>query len=154
MKVTLSGRAANFFSTRLDPLARFVGRNHAKQYLRSGGQKGIEVRGLPVFCLTVVGRSSGEPRPVMLMLIRRGDDVLVCGSNGGNPSAPNWYRNLIAAGGGTVTIGADSWAVTAREPEGSERDECWDLLRAGYPDFDSYQALTERRLPIAILERL
>ncbi len=150
---TVSGRVANFLSTRADGLARAAGRRHVARYRRSGGKDADKIRGLPVFLLDVVGRTSGEPRPVMLMLIRRNDDVLVCGSNGGNPIAPNWYRNLVAAGEAHVEIGGDRWAVTARELEGPERDECWDLLVAGYPDFASYQELTDRKLPVSVLER-
>jgi deazaflavin-dependent oxidoreductase (nitroreductase family) len=88
------------------------------------------------------------------MLVRRGDDVIVVGSNGGNPQTPNWYRNLLAAGGGKVQVGADAWEVTARElPEGDERAECWHLANAAYPDFGTYQELTDRRIPVAVLER-
>ncbi|MCB0965158.1 MAG: nitroreductase family deazaflavin-dependent oxidoreductase, partial [Acidimicrobiales bacterium] len=46
------------------------------------------------------------------------------------------------------------WTVTARElPEGPERDEAWRLAAEAYPDFDSYQQLTDRRIPVALLER-
>lgn len=138
---------------RADGLARAAGRRHVERYRAAGGRKADTIRGLPVFLLDVVGRRSGEPRPVMLMLVRRGDDVLVCGSNGGNPRTPNWYRNLVAAGEAHVEIGGDRWPVTVREVEGDERDECWDLLVAGYPDFASYQQLTSRELPVAVLER-
>lgn len=111
--------------------------------------------GKPVFLLDVVGRSSGERRPVMLMLIARGDDLVVCGSNGGNPRTPNWYLNLVAAGESDVQVGAERYRVGVRElDEGSERDECWRLLTSGWPQFESYQELTDRRLPIAVLERL
>jgi deazaflavin-dependent oxidoreductase (nitroreductase family) len=91
----------------------------------------------------------------MLMLVRRGDDILVCGSNGGNPKEPNWYTNLIAAGGAPIQVDADRYNVTVRQlSEGAERDECWALLIAGYPDFASYQEFTDRRLPVAVLERV
>ncbi len=110
--------------------------------------------GRPIFLLDVVGRKSGEPRPVMLMLIRRGDDLLICGSNGGNPEAPNWYKNLAAAGEAYVEVGDERWAVNYRElEEGPERQECWKLLTAGYPDFASYQGFTDRRLPVGVLSR-
>jgi hypothetical protein len=36
---------------------------------------------------------------------------------------------------------------------GPERDECWSLAAAIYPGFDSYQQFTDRRMPIAVLER-
>jgi deazaflavin-dependent oxidoreductase (nitroreductase family) len=90
----------------------------------------------------------------MLMLVRRGDDLLVVGSNGGNPDSPNWFKNLAAAGEAHVEVGAERWAVRVRElEEGSEREECWELVVAGYPDFATYQELTDRRIPVAVLER-
>jgi F420H(2)-dependent quinone reductase len=151
--VTVTGRLANLASRNLGPVARAQGRLHVQLYRRFGGRRWTRWLGRPVFCLTVPGRVTGEPRSVMLMLVRRGDDLLVCGSNGGHPTVPNWYRNLVAAGEGTVTVGPDSWLVTAREVDGQEREECWRLLCEGYPDFRTYQALTERRLPVAVLER-
>lgn len=151
---TLTGRAANFMSKHLPALGRWGTKRQIQQFRSSNGKKGNSFRGMPVFLLDVVGRSSGEPRPVMLMLVRRGDDLLVCGSNGGNPVAPNWYENLMAAGEAHVEVEGERWAVTARElDDGPERDECWELLVAGYPDFASYQELTDRRLPVVVLER-
>ena len=61
----------------------------------------------------------------------------------------------MAAGGGEVQIGADRWPVAARElDEGAERDECGALAARVYPGFDSYQRFTDRRLPVAVLERV
>ncbi len=151
---SITGRTANFMSKHLPGLGKKGTERQVSQFRASKGTKGNKLMGKPVFLLDVVGRTSGESRPVMLMLIRRDDDVLVCGSNGGNPNAPNWYKNLMAAGGGHVEIGADRWAVSARQlHEGPERDECWKLLTAGYPDFASYQELTDRKLPVVVLER-
>ena len=151
---SVTGRTANFMSKHLPGLGRLGTERQVSQFRASKGAKGNKLMGKPVFLLDAVGRTSGVSRPVMLMLIRRDDDVLVCGSNGGNPMAPNWYKNLMAAGGAHVEIGADRWVVSARElDEGPERDECWDLLTAGYPDFASYQQLTDRKLPVVVLER-
>ncbi len=67
---------------------------------------------------------------------------------------PNWYKNLSAAGEAHVEVGQDRWAVDYRElDEGPEREQCWKLLIAGYPDFASYQELTNRRLPVGVLGR-
>ena len=151
---SVSGRAVNFMSKHLPGLGRRGTRRQVDQFRASNGEKGNTLLGKPVFLLDVVGRTSGAPRPVMLMLVLRGDDLIVTGSNGGNPEAPNWYRNLMAASEAHVEVGGDRWAVTARElEEGGERDECWELLVQAYPDFASYQALTDRRLPVAVLER-
>lgn len=144
---------ANLLSTKLDGISRAMARRHVERYRSSGGAKADQIRGMPVFLLDVVGRTSGEPRPVMLMLIRRGDDLLVAGSNGGNPETPNWYKNLMAAGEAHVQVGAERWKVTARQLDGDERAEAWEILCAGYPDFASYQELTDRQIPVAALER-
>ncbi len=89
----------------------------------------------------------------MLIQTRRGDDIVVGGSNGGNHRTPAWYLNLRAAGRASVHAGGERWDVTFREVEGDEREDCWTRLVAAYPDFATYQRLTERRIPVAVLER-
>lgn len=140
-------------SRRFPAFGRWGTKRQVEQYRSSGGTKGAKIMGKPVFLLETVGRKSGEPRPVMLMLARRGDDLIVVGSNGGNPVTPNWYRNLMAAEQTEVQVGAERWFTTAREVEGDEFDECWAIACAAYPDFATYQELTERRIPVAVLER-
>lgn len=153
-RVTVSGRAINFGSRHLPGFVHWFSRSQSKQYAASGGRKGAKLHGKPVFRLTVTGRTSGEPRPVMLMLVPRGDDLLVCGSQGGTPESPNWWKNLEAAGRATAQVGDDSFEVDARVvTDESERAQAWALLTAAYPDFASYQALTDRVLPIAVLTR-
>ncbi|MCB0965157.1 MAG: nitroreductase family deazaflavin-dependent oxidoreductase, partial [Acidimicrobiales bacterium] len=92
---SISGRAANVMSRHLPWLGKKGTERQVKQFRQSGGTKGDTLMGKPVFLLDVVGRSSGELRPVMLMLVRRDDDLVVIGSNGGNPATPNWYKNLM-----------------------------------------------------------
>jgi deazaflavin-dependent oxidoreductase (nitroreductase family) len=150
---TLSGRIVNVISRRAPALTRVVTRRQIEMYRKSKGNKGNALRGMEVFLLDVVGRTSGEPKPVMLMLARRGDDLIVVGSNGGNPDTPNWYKNLMAAGEAHVEVGADRWAVDAREVDGDEKAECWTIACAAYPDFASYQELTDRTIPVAVLSR-
>lgn len=151
---SITGRMVNLMSRRFPALGRWGTRRQLAQYRKSEGHKGNEIFGKPTFLLDVVGRKSGQPRPVMLMLVRRDDDLIVVGSNGGNPVTPNWYKNLMAAGGGSVQVGSDAWAVSARElPDGEERDACWNLACDAYPDFASYQELTDRHIPVAVLSR-
>lgn len=152
--MTLLGRLNHRASTRLDPVARAAARFHARRHAAGKGQLLSRYFGAPVFALTVVGRRTGEPRTVMLICTRRGDDVVVGGSNGGNPQPPNWYLNLCAAGTAEVQVGRERWPVSARHVEGAEREECWALLVDTYPDFETYQSLTERRIPVMVLERL
>jgi F420H(2)-dependent quinone reductase len=149
-----SARFTNLVARRFPALGRNATARQVAKYRSSDGKKGNTIVGRPVFLLDVVGRSSGEPRPVMLIHVPRGDDLVVVASAGGSDTTPNWYKNLLAAGGADVQVGADRWSVAARElDDGPERDECWTLANAVYPGFDSYQRFTERRIPVAVLER-
>ena len=154
LKFRMSARFSNLVARRFPAVGRSATKRQVDRYRSSGGRKGNTIVGRPVFLLDVVGRSSGEPRPVMLMHVPRGDDLIVVGSAAGAASTPNWYKNLLAAGGADVQVGADRWRVAARElDDGPERDECWTLANAVYPGFDSYQGFTDRRIPVAVLER-
>jgi deazaflavin-dependent oxidoreductase (nitroreductase family) len=149
-----SARFTNLVARRFPALGRNAAARQVAKYRSSDGKKGNTIVGRPVFLLDVVGRSSGERRPVMLIHVPRGDDLVVVASAGGSDTTPNWYKNLLAAGGADVQVGADRWSVAARElDDGPERDECWTLANAVYPGFDSYQQFTERRIPVAVLER-
>ncbi|WP_169814941.1 nitroreductase/quinone reductase family protein [Nocardia crassostreae] len=152
--LTLSGRFNHFSTTRLGRAARFYARLHRRLYDRFGGTRFTTLQGKPVFQLTVTGRKSGESRPVMLMLVRDGDDLLVCGSNGGNPGTPNWWGNLLATDKPEVRVGRESWPVTTHVvTDPAEYEKHWRTLVAGYPDFATYRALSTRRFPIAVLRR-
>ena len=151
---SLSGRATNVMMNHIAPVARYVSRRQSRLFETSAGTKGAKLMGRPVFRLVVKGRTSGEPRSVMLMLVLRDDDLLVCGSQGGTAQAPNWWKNLLAAGTGTAQVGGETYPVGARVvTDEAERAETWALRTAAYPDFASYQLLTERVLPIAVLSR-
>jgi deazaflavin-dependent oxidoreductase (nitroreductase family) len=149
-----SARFTNLVARRFPALGRSATARQVEKYRSSSGRKGNTIVGRPVFLLDVVGRSSGERRPVMLIHVPRGDDLVVVASAGGRDTTPNWYKNLMAAGGADVQVGSERWAVSARQvDDGPERDEAWALATAVYPGFDSYQGYTDRQIPVAVLER-
>ena len=152
--MSILGHFNHFASTRLDGTARAFSRFHQRRRAKGKGKLLDLYFGAPVFSLTVRGRKSGELRSVALMLTRRGDDVIVCGSNAGSTKPPAWYLNLRDAGEATVDVDGEKWDVSVRHAEGAERDECWKLLVQNYPDFSTYQKLTERVLPVVVLERV
>ena len=154
LTAAISARITNLVARRFPAVGKKSTARQVATFRSSGGHKGNKILGRPVFLLDVVGRKTGETRPVMLMHVTRGDDLIVIGSAGGSDTMPNWYRNLMAAGGGTVQVGPDRWPVTAREVnDGAERDECWKLATKLYPGFDAYQTFTARKIPLAVLER-
>ena len=151
---TLSGRMVNLLLTRFAPITKAGTRRAAKAYAESGGTKSATTMGKPTFLLNVVGRKSGEIRPVLLMLIHRGPELIVVGSQGGAPKNPNWWENLVAAGQAEAQVGAEKFAVTFRQvTDPAEREIVWKVACAAYPDFDTYQQLTDRQIPVGILTR-
>lgn len=149
---SFTGKATHLMTTRTAPVVRFYSRMQVKVFRRTHGRLWKRFLGRPALVVDVVGRTSGTSRPVMLMRVERGDQFVVCGSNGGNPDVPNWYRNLVAAEQAAVEVdGRRVRCEFAELPEGPEREACWRLLVAAYPNFTSYQELTERRLPVGLL---
>ena len=99
--------------------------------------------------LTTTGARSREPITVVLGYGRAGEKYLVIASNNGAPSHPYWYLNLLANPVATVEVGPEKFEVYASTALPDERDE---LARA-VPYLESQQKLTERQIPLVILER-
>ena len=98
--------------------------------------------------LTTRGRSSGEPRSVVIGYRPSGAAMVVIASNNGAEGDPQWYRNLLADPHATAEVGGRKFEVRARTAEGEERDRMGALI-----DYlERQQALTRRRIPVVILE--
>ncbi|MCU0267637.1 MAG: nitroreductase family deazaflavin-dependent oxidoreductase [Acidimicrobiales bacterium] len=120
-------------------------------YRRSGGRLGGRfLRGAPVCLVTTVGRKSGQPRTVPLLYLAHGEDVVIVASKGGMSHHPLWYLNLQADPAVTIEIGARKQRMVARTASAEEKDALWPRLVAMYRDYDSYQARTERDIPVVI----
>jgi len=109
--------------------------------------------GLPVLLLDTVGRKSGQPRTNALTYFPKGDSYVVIASVLGEARDPAWWLNLRAAPDTRIQIGRERIGVRAREAEGSERGQLWSEVVAKAPDYAEYQARTERRIPVVVLER-
>jgi deazaflavin-dependent oxidoreductase (nitroreductase family) len=109
-------------------------------------------RGVPVCLVTTTGRKSGRPRTVPLLYIRDTENVVLVASQGGLPEDPQWYRNVLADPDISVQFGATISRMRARTANPEERATLWPRLTAVYADFDSYQAWTDREIPVVICE--
>jgi len=143
----------------LPRIFRILSRSQAWLYRRTGGRVGGKWRvgsgfrrPVPVLLLEHRGRRSGRLFTTPLLYVRDGRDVMVVASQGGLPSDPQWYRNLVAQPDAHVQIGASRQAVRARVAEGDERIRRWAMLVEAYADFDTYQAWTDREIPVVVLE--
>nr|WP_271210564.1 nitroreductase family deazaflavin-dependent oxidoreductase [Rhodococcus wratislaviensis]GLK35945.1 hypothetical protein GCM10017611_28020 [Rhodococcus wratislaviensis] len=126
-------------------------------YRRTGGRLGSKwrvgsafPRGLPVCLLTTTGRKSGEARISPLLFLEDGDRIILVASQGGLPKHPMWYLNLRANPEVTVQVKSRVRPMTAHVADPEERARLWPRLVAMYPDFDNYQAWTDRTIPVVV----
>lgn len=133
--------------------SRPVTRLHPHVYRLTGGRGPVGRNfGVQNVIVTMTGRRSGRPRDVPLFAVADGDRLVVIGSNAGGDREPAWVANLRAEPRATLRIGREVRPVRAREAEGDERDRLWALAAAAYPGYELYRTMTERRIPVVVLE--
>jgi deazaflavin-dependent oxidoreductase (nitroreductase family) len=129
---------------------------HIRRYVESDGRRGQRWNGVDTLLLTTRGRKSGKLRRTALIFGRDGDRYLVVASNGGAPSHPSWYRNLVEHPEVEVQVGADKFAARARTASAEEKPPLWRLMASIFPQYDSYQRRASKKgrdIPVVILER-
>ena len=133
---------------------KLLGPAHVWLYRVSGGRiwGRFPKSKAPVLLLTTTGRRSGEPRTVPLIHLADGDRLVIVASQGGMPTHPAWYHNLVAHPRVTVQTRKRVREMDARVADEAEREALWPRLVAMYADYDDYQARTDRRIPVVILD--
>ena len=127
-------------------------RKQAEQYEASGGTQAASLRGRPVIVLTSVGARSGKLRKTALMRVEHDGVYAVVASLGGAPKHPVWYYNLVKEPRVELQDGAVTRDYLAREVMGDEKATWWARAVETWPDYDRYQAKTERQIPVFVLE--
>ena len=94
--------------------------------------------GFPFCTLHTTGAKSGQPRESPLLYIRDGDDVLLLGTNFGQPKHPAWTANLLAHPECAVTIGPETLQARAVLIGDEEWQEQFPHFVAIYPGYDGY----------------
>jgi deazaflavin-dependent oxidoreductase (nitroreductase family) len=108
--------------------------------------------GHQVLLLHTIGRKSGLARTNALFYFMDDERYVVIGSHLGEPKHPGWYHNLMASPRTMVQVGTRRLEVQGREAEGEERARIWDMVVAKDAQYTDYQALTDRVIPVIILE--
>ena len=127
-------------------------RDQVDLYERSGGLEGTTLRDLPVVILTNRGASSGTIRKTPLMRVEHDGTYAVVASQGGAPTNPSWYANLVADPHVELQDGPVKTDRLAREVTGDEKAVWWGRAVAAYPDYADYQTRTDRQIPVFVLE--
>jgi deazaflavin-dependent oxidoreductase (nitroreductase family) len=135
--------------------ARWV-REQVAAYESSGGQQAntLTDTGLPVIIVTSRGNKSGKLRKTPLMRVEHDGEYLLVASQGGAPSNPVWYYNLMADPEAvTIQDGPEPFDVVVRELSGEERATWWQRAVAAFPPYADYQVKTDRLIPVFLATR-
>jgi deazaflavin-dependent oxidoreductase (nitroreductase family) len=123
------------------------------EFRANAGRVGGMFEGTPMVLLTTTGARTGRRRTNPLAYLPDGDRVIVIASNGGAPTHPGWYHNLLANPDVTVEVGAETYEGTASVLTGEERDRLFAMQASRFPQLAEYRALTRRTIPVVALER-
>lgn len=126
-------------------------REQAEIYEATNGATRADLRGRPVIVLTSVGAKTGRLRKTALMRVERGGVYAVVASKGGAPQNPAWCHNLRQNPHVELQDGATRRDFLAREVTGAEKAVWWERAVEAWPDYASYQARTERQIPVFVL---
>jgi F420H(2)-dependent quinone reductase len=129
-------------------------RDQVELYERSGGTEGTALgdTGMPVVIITNLGARSGKVRKTPLMRVEHDGSYAIVASQGGAPTHPLWYYNILAHPEVTLQDGPVTNDMIARELSGDERALWWDRAVAAFPPYAEYQQKTTRQIPLFVLE--
>lgn len=127
--------------------------NEVELYETSGGTAPSEMVGDQWMILWTLGAKSGKVRKTPL--VRVADDegrYAIVGSQGGAPTNPQWVHNVRANPVARLQDGPTVSEFTVREATGDDKAVWWERAAAIWPDYNNYQASTERQIPLFVLE--
>ena len=131
-------------------------------YLRSGGAAGhimdltaVGGHSFATHCLIRYrGRKSGKVFITPLIYGDVGGEVVICASKGGADAHPPWYLNIRDSEFIEFQIATQAFRASWREPEGAEREKIWAFMVDVFPSYATYQASTERRIPLVMMKAI
>jgi deazaflavin-dependent oxidoreductase (nitroreductase family) len=148
--VSEPGEASQARKPVIPPDMREFNRALIEEWRANDGRLSGRMATSQLILLTTTGAKSGEPRTTVVGYVRHADRLVVIASDNGAPNHPAWYFNLLATPTATVELGADMFDVRARTAGLDEREELGQLI----PYLETQQNLTEREIPIVVLERI
>jgi deazaflavin-dependent oxidoreductase (nitroreductase family) len=126
---------------------------HIQDYVETDGAKGQVFSGVPALLITTKGRKTGTLHRTALYYGEDDGRYIIVASKGGSPAHPAWFLNLEANPDVELQVGPEIFPAHARVASGDDRTRLWKMMAAIFPNYDAYQASTEREIPIVVLER-
>lgn len=117
-------------------------------YRASGGRLMNKLAGDPICLVTMTGAKSGRERTIPLMYVPDGDSILLVASQGGAPTDPVWYHNLVAYPDVVIEEGGRKLPLRARQLSSEEKARLWPICVSHYRPYEDYQRRTDRDIPV------
>lgn len=131
-------------------------RNQVETYENSRGTRANTLRdtGLPIIIVTTLGNKSGSVRKTPLMRVEHDGLYALVASQGGAPTHPVWYYNVVAEPESVeIQDGPAPFSVAVHEALGDEYALWWERAVAAFPPYADYQKKTERIIPVFVAAR-
>src|ERR1051325_6547885 len=125
---------------------------HTFVYAGTNGAIGGRMMNCPVLLLTTTGRKTNKQRTVPLLYLADGDHIVLVASNGGATKHPTWWLNLQANPEAQIQVRGLKRRVRAEQASAEEKRRLWPRLTAMYPGYKNYQEITNRDIPVVILQ--
>ena len=136
-----------------DAVFKIANAAHRPLFRLSRGRIGGRMLGMPALVLTTTGRKSGAKRSVMLTSpLQLGESIVLVASRNGEPRNPDWLHNITADPAVEIELDGTTRRMTARVADAAERAELWPRIVADHANYASYQAKTDREIPVVVLD--
>ena len=123
------------------------------EFRANGGKVGGPFEGAPMILVHHAGAKTGTERVTPLVYQPVGDSFAIFASKAGAPDDPAWYHNLVAHPDTTAEVGGETYRVTARVAEPSEREVIWARQKEYSPQFAEYEVTAAPRvIPVVVLD--
>jgi deazaflavin-dependent oxidoreductase (nitroreductase family) len=128
-------------------------RKMVEEFRANGGKPGGPFAGSPLLLLHTIGARTGQERinPLMYQDLMNGKVAVFATANGA-PTHPDWYFNLVVNPNVNAEIGIESRRFRAYTAFGEEREQVWSRQKQRFPSFADFDEMTDRQIPVVILE--
>ena len=118
------------------------------------GRIGSKLGTQTILILNTVGRRSGQPRSLPIAYFFYEGKYLIVESNWGKDNHADWYFNLQKQPQASIEVNGRTIKINASFADGQEYTRLWEYVTMKHPPYLEYQKMTERKIPIAVLQPL
>lgn len=136
-----------FFANKVHRIDQLVLRLTRDKYTLS------EFAGWNIIQLTTIGAKTNQLRTMPLIGLFDDEKIALIASSFGRKHNPGWYYNLKANPYCHVLFKGESGEYVARETEGKEREEYFQMAVSQYAGYQKYrEGAAHRYVPVMVLE--